>query len=98
MTDTASVNDVPSPTADLKRTLVGGLIALALVLTLFALTAQWVYALAFFVFATGFVSATLSPTIQTRLNDPRRTAVVVIMQRLHPEDVAGVIIGRTSLA
>ena len=54
---------------DLKRTLVGGLIALALVLTLLALTAEWVYALAFFVFATGFVSATLSPTIQTRLMD-----------------------------
>ena len=54
---------------DLKRTLVSGLIALALVLTLLALTAEWVYALAFFVFATGFVSATLSPTIQTRLMD-----------------------------
>ena len=54
---------------DLKRTLVGGLIALALVLTLLALTAQWVYALAFFVFATGFVSSVLSPTIQTRLMD-----------------------------
>lgn len=54
---------------DLKRTLVGGLIGLALVLVLLALTAQWILALGFFVFATGFVSSVLSPTIQTRLMD-----------------------------
>lgn len=54
---------------DLKRTLVGGLIGLAVVLTLLALTAQWIFALAFFVLATGFVSSVLSPTIQTRLMD-----------------------------
>ena len=54
---------------DLRRTLVGGLIALAVVLMLLAVTAQWIWALAFFVFATGFVSSVLSPTIQTRLMD-----------------------------
>ena len=54
---------------DLRRTLVGGIVALALVLVMLALTAQWVWALAFFVFATGFVSSVLSPTIQTRLMD-----------------------------
>ena len=54
---------------DLKRTLVGGLIGLALVLVLLARTAQWILALGFFVFATGFVSSVLSPTIQTRLMD-----------------------------
>ncbi len=54
---------------DLKRTLVGGLIALAVVLALLAVTAQFVWALCFFVFATGFVSSVLSPTIQTRLMD-----------------------------
>lgn len=54
---------------DLRRTLVGGLVALALVLVLLALTAHWIWALAFFVFATGFVSSVLSPTIQTRLMD-----------------------------
>ncbi|MET0297494.1 MAG: MFS transporter [Microbacterium sp.] len=54
---------------DLRRALVGGLVALAVVLALLALTAQWIWALAFFVFATGFVSAALSPTIQTRLMD-----------------------------
>ncbi|QKJ19959.1 MFS transporter [Microbacterium hominis] len=54
---------------DLKRTLVGGLIALALVLALLAVTAWWIWALGLFVFATGFVSSVLSPTIQTRLMD-----------------------------
>jgi DHA1 family inner membrane transport protein len=53
----------------LRRTLIGGFIALVVVLALLALTAQWIFALAFFVFATGFVSAGLSPTIQTRLMD-----------------------------
>lgn len=54
---------------DLKRTLIGGLVALAVVLALLALTAHWIWALAFFVFVTGFVSSALSPTIQTRLMD-----------------------------
>lgn len=54
---------------DLRRTLVGGLMALALVLSLLALTAQWIWAVAFFVFATGLVASALSPTIQTRLMD-----------------------------
>ncbi len=38
-------------------------------LVLLALTAQWIFALGFFVLATGFVSSVLSPTIQTRLMD-----------------------------
>jgi len=54
---------------NLTRTLVGGLVALAAVLTLLALTSAAVYAVAFFVFATGFVASVLSPTIQTRLMD-----------------------------
>lgn len=54
---------------DLKRTLVGGFVALSIVLALLALTAQWIWAVGFFVFATGFVSSVLSPTIQTRLMD-----------------------------
>lgn len=54
---------------DLKRTLIGGLVALAVVQTLLALTAQWIWAVAFFVFATGLVASILSPTIQTRLMD-----------------------------
>ncbi|MGL4257698.1 MAG: MFS transporter, partial [Microbacterium sp.] len=54
---------------DLKRTLIGGLIALAIVQTLLALTAQWIWAVGLFVFATGFVASALSPTIQTRLMD-----------------------------
>lgn len=54
---------------DLKRTLIGGLVALTLVLALLALTSHWIVALGFFVLATGFVSSVLSPTIQTRLMD-----------------------------
>ena len=54
---------------DLKRTLLGGLVALAVVLTLLAVTAQWIWALGFFVFAMGLVASALSPTIQTRLMD-----------------------------
>jgi DHA1 family inner membrane transport protein len=54
---------------NLKRTLVGALVGLALVLVLLALTAQWIFALGFFVLATGFVSSVLSPTIQTRMMD-----------------------------
>src|SRR6478735_5724501 len=54
---------------DLKRTLIGGLVGLAAVLALLALTAHWIWALAFFVFAVGFVASALSPTIQTRLMD-----------------------------
>ncbi|WP_268776134.1 MFS transporter [Microbacterium sp. Leaf288] len=54
---------------DLTRTLIGGLVGLAAVLALLALTAHWIWALAFFVFAVGFVASALSPTIQTRLMD-----------------------------
>lgn len=54
---------------DLTRTLLGGMVALIGVQVLLALTAQWIGALAFFVFAVGFVSSVLSPTIQTRLMD-----------------------------
>lgn len=54
---------------DLKRTLIGGLIALAVVQTLLAVTAQWIWAVGIFVFATGLVASILSPTIQTRLMD-----------------------------
>ncbi|MGA7148684.1 MAG: MFS transporter [Microbacterium sp.] len=54
---------------DLKRTLVGGLVGLAVVLTLLALTSEWIWALSLFVFLTGFTASVLSPTIQTRLMD-----------------------------
>ncbi len=54
---------------DLRRTLVGGLAALIVVQVLLALTAGWIVALGVFLFAVGFVSAVLSPTIQSRLMD-----------------------------
>lgn len=54
---------------DLRRTLLGGLAVLAIVLAALALTAQWIIALGFFVFLVGFVSSALSPAIQSRLMD-----------------------------
>src|SRR4051794_22052712 len=33
-------------------------------------------------------------TVPTRLNDPQRSAIVVIMQRVHAADIAGVILAR----
>ncbi|KAA9111693.1 MFS transporter [Microbacterium rhizomatis] len=54
---------------DLRRTLMYGLVVLALVLAGVAVTAPWVFALAVLIFATGFVSAAISPAIQTRLMD-----------------------------
>jgi DHA1 family inner membrane transport protein len=54
---------------NLTRTLVGGFVALALVQVLLALTAQGIWALAVFIFATGLISAAVSPAIQTRLMD-----------------------------
>jgi DHA1 family inner membrane transport protein len=54
---------------DLKRTLLWGLVTLAAVLALLAVTAQSIWAVAVFVFAIGFVASALSPTIQTRLMD-----------------------------
>jgi DHA1 family inner membrane transport protein len=54
---------------DLRRTLIGGLAALIVVQVLLALTAGWIVALGVFLFAVGFVSAVLSPTIQSRLMD-----------------------------
>jgi DHA1 family inner membrane transport protein len=54
---------------DQRRTLLLGLCALALVLAVLALTAQWIYAVGLMVFLTGVVSSALSPAIQTRLMD-----------------------------
>lgn len=54
---------------DLRRTLLVGLVTLAGVLVLLALLAFWIVTLGLLVLVVGFVSAVLSPTIQTRLMD-----------------------------
>jgi len=54
---------------DLRRTLVGGLVALAIAQVALALTAGWIVTLALFMFALGFTASVLSPTIQARLMD-----------------------------
>lgn len=54
---------------DLRRTLLGGFVALAIVQSLLAVSAQTLWALALFIFATGLVSSCVSPAIQTRLMD-----------------------------
>jgi predicted phage terminase large subunit-like protein len=40
----------------------------------------------------GNVTQTFREALQTRLNNPDRSAIVVIMQRLHQDDVSGVIL------
>ncbi|KRA22305.1 arabinose ABC transporter permease [Microbacterium sp. Root61] len=54
---------------DLKGTLMWGFAALAVVLAGVGISAPWLIALILFIFATGFISAGLSPSIQTRLMD-----------------------------
>jgi DHA1 family inner membrane transport protein len=54
---------------DLRRTLLFGLAAMAVVFALLAVLAFWIITLALLVFVVGFVSSVLSPTIQTRLMD-----------------------------
>ncbi|MCK2036388.1 MFS transporter [Microbacterium sp. SSW1-49] len=54
---------------DLRRTLLYGLAAMAVVFAMLALLAFWIVSLSLLVFVVGFVSSVLSPTIQTRLMD-----------------------------
>jgi DHA1 family inner membrane transport protein len=54
---------------DLRRTLLFGLAAMAVVFGLLAVLSFWIVSLSIIVFIVGFVSSVLSPTIQTRLMD-----------------------------
>jgi DHA1 family inner membrane transport protein len=54
---------------DLRRTLLTGLAAMALVYALLAVLSLWIVTLGLLVIVVGFVSSVLSPTIQTRLMD-----------------------------
>ncbi|WP_102193044.1 MFS transporter [Microbacterium aurantiacum] len=54
---------------DLRRTLLIGLAAMAVVLVLLALLSFWIVTLSVLVVVVGFVSSVLGPTIQTRLMD-----------------------------
>ena len=54
---------------DLRRTLLFGLAAMAVVFALLAVLSFWIVSLSLIVFIVGFVSSVLSPTIQTRLMD-----------------------------
>ncbi|MGB4780096.1 MFS transporter [Microbacterium sp.] len=54
---------------DLRGTLIGGFLVLIATQVLLALTAAWIVSLAVLVFAVGFASSALGPTIQTRLMD-----------------------------
>ncbi|MFT4306775.1 MAG: MFS transporter, partial [Microbacterium sp.] len=54
---------------DLRRTILWGLAGSAVVLAAFALSASWIWALCVLALGIGFVSAMLSPSIQTRLMD-----------------------------
>ncbi|MFB8387841.1 MFS transporter [Microbacterium sp. NPDC055910] len=87
---------------DLKRSLLGGLIALAVVLILVALTAQWIWTLGLFVFLTGLVSSVLVPTIQTRLmdvaEDNQSIAAAVNHSSLNLGNSIGAFVGGTVIA
>lgn len=54
---------------DLRRTLLFGLAAMAVVFALLAVFSFWIISLSLLVLIVGFVSSVLSPTIQTRLMD-----------------------------
>ncbi|GGM46854.1 MFS transporter [Microbacterium saperdae] len=54
---------------DLRRTLLFGLAAMAVVFALLAVLSFWIVSLSLIVLIVGFVSSVLSPTIQTRLMD-----------------------------
>jgi DHA1 family inner membrane transport protein len=54
---------------DLRRTLLWGLVASATAYALLAALSFWIVSLCLLVLVVGFVSAVLSPTIQTRLMD-----------------------------
>lgn len=54
---------------DLRRTLLGGLIALAATLVILAFTAGWIVTLIALVFAVSFAGSVLTPSVQTRLID-----------------------------
>ena len=87
---------------DLRRSLVGGLAALALILALLAVTASSLWALVPLVFATGFVSAVLSPTIQTRLmdvaGDNQSIAAALNHSALNIGNSLGALLGGTVIA
>ncbi|WP_243077068.1 MFS transporter [Microbacterium sp. SS28] len=87
---------------DLKRTLLGGFVGLAIVQTLLALSAQTVWALAVFIFATGFISACLSPAIQTRLmdvaEDNQSIAAALNHSALNMGNSLGAFLGGTVIA
>lgn len=53
----------------LRRSMLGGLLALAVASALLALTGAWIVTLCVFTFAVAFAGAALSPSIQTRLMD-----------------------------
>lgn len=42
----------------------------------------------------GSVTTTFLESVPTRLTDPKRSAIVVVMQRLHERDVSGVILSK----
>lgn len=87
---------------NLKRTLIGGFVALALVQILLALTAQGIWALAVFIFATGLISAAVSPAIQTRLmdvaEDNQSIAAALNHSALNMGNSLGALLGGTVIA
>ncbi|GAA1985507.1 MFS transporter [Microbacterium pumilum] len=87
---------------DLRRTMIGGFIALAIVQSALALSAQGIWALGVFIFATGFISSALSPAIQTRLmdvaEDNQSIAAALNHSALNMGNSLGAFLGGTVIA
>ncbi|WP_345801967.1 MFS transporter [Microbacterium sp. AZCO] len=87
---------------NLKRTMLGGFVALAAVQSALALSAQGIWALAVFIFATGFISSCLSPAIQTRLmdvaEDNQSIAAALNHSALNMGNSLGAFLGGTVIA
>jgi DHA1 family inner membrane transport protein len=87
---------------DLKRTMIGGFLALAIVQSLLAVTSHGIWALGVCVFAIGFISSCLSPAIQTRLmdvaQDNQSIAAALNHSALNMGNSLGAFLGGTVIA
>jgi DHA1 family inner membrane transport protein len=87
---------------NLRRTMIGGFSGLAIVQVLLAVSAQGIWALGVFVFATGFLASCLSPAIQTRLmdvaEDNQSIAAALNHSSLNMGNSLGAFLGGTVIA
>lgn len=87
---------------NLRLTLYGGLIAISVAQVLLALSAQHIVAVGILVFAVGFFSSTLAPTIQARLmnvaGDNQSIAAALNHSALNSGNAVGAALGGAVIA